>query len=408
MGSINKVLKYSFVWMLAILLLSVSSYTYADNPEDLTHTHAINHCEDPAWEEEFQERFILSSHIDIGIGSKQHTHRNAFTRDENDDVVYSKSFHRQHNERTLCSQHPDPIHPDPDLPTVEPPTPEPSDKDFNENIIHNHPVHLCDGTTGGYILTNHGGEGGWHSHTNIIRGTAKNGIVYSDEYFRLHDEKTPCEHEPKPIPEEDISPVVPSGGDPNPASDGGVTAPVPASSIALKSQPLQRAAIPANVLRISYLSFDEVLGRGRINSDWVLTLQLTAYTPNTQHNFLVIRVNGYDYPTPNAFFGGSPLNTHDMREVSIAARPKNSAVYLRVKTPKNGAWILGGQSSWQPIERFDITNFTVSIRDIGSEIDRDSVTQDGFDADGNRIGSVLGAPSSHRMLTGLWADLKNK
>ena len=60
-----------------------------------------------------------------------------------------------------------------------------------ENIIHNHSV-ACNN---GYRLTNHGGDGGWHSHSGIIRGTAGNGIIYSDEYFRLHDEKTPCNDE---------------------------------------------------------------------------------------------------------------------------------------------------------------------------------------------------------------------
>ena len=159
-----------------------------------------------------------------------------------------------------------------------------------------------------------------------------------------------------------------------------------------------------NILRITYLSYEEVSGRGRIRTYKVLTLQLTAYAPNTTHNGLVIVVNGQHYPTPYQFFGQTLLSTNDRRTVSLKAYPRNDAVFL--KTNGNSAWHRG---DWQAIDTFDIEGFTVSIRDSGATTDRDIVRQTDIDADGNRIGSVGGAPSHAKpKLVTVWAALKRQ
>ena len=374
--------KYSFALIIAMLLLSMPVYAHdtlniqngnqvhGDGDKENCHYHYYTTDDGHiAWEQSVIDTWIPDAQDDIDGGT--------YVDEELPDIII-------------------PENDDGDAPRPVSLNPSP----VTENIIHNHSV-ACNN---GYRLTNHGGDGGWHSHAGIIRGTAGNGIVYTPEYLRLHNEKTPCIETPAPIlPTPILSAPIAKSVDHSVEST-----PVAVSTPRRTPVAIAPVVLPTNVLRITYLSFAEVQGRSRVNSDMVLTLRLTAYSPDTQHNFLVIRVNGYDYPTPNAFFGTSPLNANDMREVSLASRPRNSAVYLKVKTPKNGHWINGAQRSWQVIERFDISNFAVSIRDIDSEIDRDAVTQDDFDGDGNRIGSVLGAPSSHRMLTGLWADLKKK
>ena len=156
-----------------------------------------------------------------------------------------------------------------------------------------------------------------------------------------------------------------SSGDGTDTEDADDETPSPTTDNVLDIEMLADATLE-NILRITYLSYEEVRGRGRIRTYKVLTLQLTAYTPNTTHNGLVIVVNGQHYPTPYQFFGDTLLSTNDRRTVSLKAYPRNDAVFL--KTNGNSAWHSGG---WQAIDTFDIESFTVSIRDRGATTDRD-------------------------------------
>ena len=163
---------------------------------------------------------------------------------------------------------------------------------------------------------------------------------------------------------------------------------------------------PTNVLKITRVSHDEVVGRGGIRSNMVLTVELTAYAPDTQHNLLVITVNGHNFRTPIDFFGTVLLNTNDRRTVELHERVTNNAVYMKVLDPRNDAWLSNNRAGWETIERFDKTSFTISISDtIGI---RDSVTQMHFDTNGNRIEIAPAAPSSVRKKYGVWAALKRR
>ena len=161
-------------------------------------------------------------------------------------------------------------------------------------------------------------------------------------------------------------------------------------------------------LRITYLSYD----------DNILTLQLTAYSPSTVHNHLVIRVNEQDFITPALFFGRFELTTDEIRQVSFAPHTNGRSViltrseYSRLVNGKAhtvSARTQGVAYGWDSITDFDIENFVVRLRNYASETDRDIVRHADIDADGNRIGSVGGAPSlSKPKLVTVWATLKRQ
>ena len=161
-------------------------------------------------------------------------------------------------------------------------------------------------------------------------------------------------------------------------------------------------------LRITYLSYD----------DNILTLQLTAYSPSTAHNHLVIRVNEQDFITPALFFGRFELTTDEIRQVSFAPHTNGRSViltrseYSRLANGKAhtvSARTQGVAYGWDSITDFDIENFVVRLRNYASETDRDIVRQADIGADGNRIGSVGGAPSHAKpKLVTVWAALKRQ
>ena len=171
---------------------------------------------------------------------------------------------------------------------------------------------------------------------------------------------------------------------------------------------LPQPRVSLGTLRITYLSYD----------DGVLTLQLTAYSPSTAHNHLVIRVNEQDFITPTLFFGRFELTTNEMRQVSFAPHTNGRSVIL---TRSEYSRLVNGKAhtvsarthpvayGWDSITDFDIENFVVRLRNYASETDRDIVRQTDIDADGNRIGSVGGAPSlSKPKLVTVWAALKRQ
>ena len=166
------------------------------------------------------------------------------------------------------------------------------------------------------------------------------------------------------------------------------------------------APAPTNVLKITRVSHDERIGRGGIRSNMVLTVELTAYAPDTQHTLLVITVNGHNFGTPIDFFGTELLNTDDRRTVELHERLRNNAVYMKVLDPRNFAWLSNNRAGWETIKHFDETSFTISVSDTSGI--RDSVTQIHFDTDGNRIEIAPAAPSRVRKKYGVWAALKRR
>ena len=166
------------------------------------------------------------------------------------------------------------------------------------------------------------------------------------------------------------------------------------------------APAPTNVLKITRVSHDEVVGRGGLRSNMVLTVELTASAPDTQHNLLVITVNGHNFGTPIDFFGTALLNTDDRRTVELQERLNNNAVYMKVLDPRNFAWLSNNRAGWETIRHFDETRFTISVSDTSGI--RDSVTQMHFDTNGNRIEIAPAAPSIVRKKYGVWAALKRR
>ena len=174
-----------------------------------------------------------------------------------------------------------------------------------------------------------------------------------------------------------------------------------------------KTIIPAttleNALRITYLSHD----------DGVLTLHLTAYSPGTTHNHLVIRINdGRRFRTPAFFFGRHPLAEGEMREVVLTPLKDGSGITLERSAYKNTVkgkvypYLSAVQVypyGAETLIDFDITDFEVVLRDSGATTDRDSVRHTDIDTDGNRIGSVGGAPSHAKpKLVTVWAALKRQ
>ena len=172
---------------------------------------------------------------------------------------------------------------------------------------------------------------------------------------------------------------------------------------------LPQPRVSLGTLRITHLSYD----------DNILTLQLTAYSPSTVHNHLVIRVNKQDFITPTLFFGRFELTTNEMRQVSFAPHANGRSVIL---TRSEYNRLVNGKAhavsarthpvvyGWESITDFDIENFVVRLRNYASETDRDIVRQADIGADGNRIGSVGGAPSLSKpnTLVTVWAALKRQ
>ena len=148
----------------------------------------------------------------------------------------------------------------------------------------------------------------------------------------------------------------------------------------------------------------------------VLTLRFKAIVDQTRVNYLVIRVDGQDWTTPSLFFGRYHLLSDATREVSLSAHANGKSViltrmpYIQIVSGKaymQAERTAGHAYGWLSIAEFDITDFTVQLRNYASETERDSVTQASFDADGNRIGTVAGAPSLRKpKLTTMWAMLK--
>ena len=177
-------------------------------------------------------------------------------------------------------------------------------------------------------------RGDFHDHENSYKfSDDSHNQKLSDYYISLHDVNNRDNFNERGelffdhglhTPEYVVTPPVQSNG--NFVSKGVESTPDAVSTPRSTRVVIAPVVLPTNVLKITYLSFAEVWGRSRIDSNMVLALQLTAYTPDTQHNLLIIVVNGHGYPTPYHFFGDTPLNANEMREVSIAARPKNSAV----------------------------------------------------------------------------------
>ena len=153
-----------------------------------------------------------------------------------------------------------------------------------------------------------------------------------------------------------------------------------------------------NVLRISYLSFDNVS----------VEIGLTAYAPETQINEIVIHIKRFDFQTPDGFFGVEKLGVNEMRTVVLRRRMRSTRRWVDMicVSPENTVEV-GGRGN-QKIGRIE-DRLTVSIRDSGSDVIRDSVTENDFDADGNRIGTVAGAPTLQKpKLVTMWAELKRK
>ena len=154
--------------------------------------------------------------------------------------------------------------------------------------------------------------------------------------------------------------------------------------------------LPTNVLRISYLSFDDIS----------VKVGLTAYAPDTQINRLIISIKGYDFQTPDGFLGASVLGTGEMRTVIFNRRFRSSRRWVDMicVSPENTVEVRGHE-----IIGTIRNKIAVSIRDSGSDVIRDSVTQADFDADGNRIGTVASAPTLRKpKLATMWAQLKKR
>ena len=159
---------------------------------------------------------------------------------------------------------------------------------------------------------------------------------------------------------------------------------------------------PMISLRITALSFEDIPGRSRILYTPTLSMEITSYSDNQDHDMLVLNVNIKEFQTPTGFFESDTWINGDIRKVKIESRPRNYAVFLRQGDKRY--WSYKDRQGIVTISRFDLENFTISIIHAGITID--TVTQDDFDSDGNRIGFVRAAPSMIRTTTGLWANFK--
>ena len=161
-----------------------------------------------------------------------------------------------------------------------------------------------------------------------------------------------------------------------------------------------------DILRITHLSYQ----------DNTLTLQLAAESERVRHNYLNIRINdSRSFQTPALFFGNYEFSKGNTREISFILHENGRSIILKrspyVQMIQGKAYRYKAETTvypygWQTINDFDINRFEVALRSIGQTTDRDSITQADIDSDGNRIGSVRGAPSIKRTLIGTWASLK--
>ena len=231
-----------------------------------------------------------------------------------------------------------------------------------------------------------------------IINTDGNGHVFAVRKFVPidHEHDQPTVPRSTPIPSPGSSPDASS--DPTPVNITPGTGNTSTKAVATPA--------PTNGLKITRVSHDEVVGRGGIRSNVVLTVELTAYAPDTQHNLLVITVNGHNFGTPINFFGTALLNTDDRRTVELQERLNNNAVYMKILDPRNFAWLSNNRAGWETIKHFDETRFTISVSDTSGI--RDSVTQMHFDTNGNRIEIAPAAPSIVRKKYGVWAALKRR
>ena len=251
--------------------------------------------------------------------------------------------------------------------------------------------------------------------TSYIINTSGTGDVYGVRRCEPidHEHNPPTVPRSTPIRAPESSPDASS--DPSPESSPDVSSdPTPVNTVPVNITPgtgntstkAVAAPAPTNVLKITRVSHDEVVGGGGLRSNMVLTVELTAAAPDTQHNLVVITVNGHNFGTPIDFFGTALLNTDDRRTVELQERLNNNAVYMKVLDPRNFAWLSNNRAGWETIRHFDETRFTISVSDTSGI--RDSVTQMHFDTNGNRIEIAPAAPSIVRKKYGVWAALKRR
>ena len=282
-----------------------------------------------------------------------------------------------------------------------------SENDPKHNAIHDSYVgKICHahsyGNAGGAV------RGDFHDHENSYKfSDASHNQKLSDYYLDLHDVNNPDNFNERGelyfdhglhTPDYVVTPIVQSNG----KSVGNSVESTP--DVDLRSN----TYIPKPLL-ITYIAY----------TNPVLTLRFKAVENQTRHNYLVIRVNGQDWTTPALFFGRYYLLADAMREVSLTAHPNGKSVLTLTRMPY--VQIISGKAymqaertaghayGWLSIAEFDMSDFTVSLLNYGSKTERDSVTHADIDADGNRIGTVAGAPSLRKpKLTTMWATLKKQ
>ena len=282
-----------------------------------------------------------------------------------------------------------------------------SENDHKHNAIHHAYIGKINHAHS-YGNANGAAQGDFHDHENSYQfSDDSHNQKLSDSYLDLHDVNNPDNFNERGelyfdhglhTPDYVVTPPVQRRRG---AGDTVEVDPPPEKSNVELTYGFQKPSL----LRITYLSY----------VDDILTLQITAFTP-APHNYLVIRVNGQDFHTPALFFGHLQFAEGDMREVSLTAHVNGKSViltrmpYVQIISGKaymQAERLTGHAYGWLSIAEFDITDFTVQLRNYASETERDSVTHADFDDDGNRIGTVAGAPSLRKpKLTTMWATLK--
>ena len=385
--------KYSFALIIAMLLLSMPVYAHdtlniqngnqvhGDGDKENCHYHYYTTDDGHiAWEQSVIDTWIPDAQDDIDGGT--------YVDEELPDIII-------------------PENDDGDAPRPVSLNPSP----VTENIIHNHSV-AC---KNGYRLTNHGGDGGWHSHSGIIRGTAGNGIVYTPEYLRLHNEKTPCIETPAPILSAPIAESVGKSVESTPITRHTAVAQCPVG---------WSTGSPQAIIGAIGFEWIVVEGRGHYN---ITSVEIYTQQPETDLSGMRLQIKA--------------MGSQQMTEIALNA-PTNAFGFLRVGLPSPVRMNTAG---------FDLMGFDVRLltpegnRRIDTatacypkHIDRQTFREAGrieriipkydgkvygMDAD---ISSLLGsewndfyrsewkvigvaaAPSPHRTLTGMWAQLKKR
>ena len=150
--------------------------------------------------------------------------------------------------------------------------------------------------------------------------------------------------------------------------------------------------------------------------DGVLTIAFKAIFQNSTHNYLYIVIDGFKFHTPALFFGQTRLALNETRRVTFRVKRLNARPYVLLERQaypsltSNHMFPLRthpNQFGHETIADFNIKAFRIQLQNYGENGTlRDSITQADIDTDGNRIGSVRGAPSIKRTLIGTWATLK--